>query len=759
VFRASHALRNKSRVIGALALASAIVLLSFGTAQAQTATTTTLTSSPNPSVAGQPVTVTAAISGSGGTPSGTVTFFADGNSIGTGTLGSSGQATVTIATLAVGSHTITTTYPGDSNFNGSNGGPLTQTVNKNDTTTLVLSSINPSEFGQSVTFTAAISPVTGTGGALVPSGTVNFFDGGTAIGTATLGSNGQAILITSTLAVGSHTITTTYAGDINFNGSNGSLNTNPQVVNQTGSTATTTTLISSQNPSNLSQSVTFTATVSGSGGTPTGSVTFTDTTTSQTLGTVTLTTIGGAQQAAFTMSALPAGTHHIQASYNGDANFAASYAAIDQTVNKANPVGSFNQSLATTVFSEPVTFTLTLSQAPPGGFTPTGTATFSDGGNLFASATLANIGGGQAQATFTTATLSIGSHTITASYGGDNNFNGTSITGVQKVIAANSNTTVSASLNPSSFGQTVTFTASVTPASPATATPTGTVTFSVNGGTGIPVMLSGGQATFTTSTLPAGNDTITATYGGDGNFNGSAGSIGQTVTGVTSTTTLVSSANPSTFGQSVTFTARVSGSGGTPTGSVTFTDQTPSQTLGTVNLVNVGGAQQAALTISSLTVGSHNIQASYGGDNTFGGSSATLNQLVGKTTSTTTLISSANPSTFGQPVTFTATVSGSGGTPTGTVTFTDTTTSQTLGTVTLVPGRDLHRDGQGRKRIWNADRHGYLQGWHDGSRDWQSQRRGNSNVHDICADTRQPFHHGGLWRRYQLRWQHIRSLD
>ena len=325
---------------------------------------------------------------------------------------------------------------------------------------------------------------------------MNFFDGGTAIGTATLGSDGQAILITSTLAVGSHTITTTYAGDINFNGSNGSLNTNPQVVNQTGSTATTTTLISSQNPSNLSQSVIFTATVSGSGGTPTGSVTFTDTTTSQTLGTVTLTTIGGAQQAAFTMSALPAGTHHIQASYNGDANFAASYAAIDQTVNKANPVGSFNQSLATTVFSEPVTFTLTLSQAPPGGFTPTGTATFSDGGNLLASATLANIGGGQAQATFTTATLSIGSHTITASYGGDNNFNGTSITEVQKVIAANSNTTVSASLNPSSFGQTVTFTASVTPASPATATPTGTVTFSVNGGTGIPVMLSGGSGDF-----------------------------------------------------------------------------------------------------------------------------------------------------------------------------------------------------------------------------------------------------------------------
>jgi len=352
---------------------------------------------------------------------------------------------------------------------------------------------------------------------------------------------------------------------------------------------------------------------------------------------------------------------------------------------KSGVLETVNQSSRVTVFSQPVTFTATLSQPPPGGTTPTGTVTFSDGGNLLASVTLVNIGGGQAQATFTTAALSVGSHTINVDYSGDNNFNGNSLPVTQVVNQASTTTTLTSSPNPSSFGQSVTFTASVTPMSPATATPTGSVTFSVNGGPGT-VTLSGGQATFTTSTLSAGNDTITATYGGDGNFNGSAGSLGQTVTGITSTTTLVSSVNPSTFGQSVAFTATVTASSGTPTGSVTFTDLTTSQTLGTVNLGNVGGAQQATFTTSALTVGSHNIQASYGGDNTFGGSSATLNQMVGKTSSTTTLLSSQNPSTFGQSVTFTATVSGSGGTPTGSVTFTDTTAGQTLGSGTLVVG-------------------------------------------------------------------------
>jgi large repetitive protein len=255
------------RALGAFALASAILLLSFAAAQAQTATTTQLISGPNPSVAGQPVTFTATVVPA--TPgSQTPSFFDGGNPIGTAPLGPNSTiavADLTIATLAVGSHTITTSYNGDSNFGGSNGGPLTQVVNKNGTNTLILSSLNPSTAGKSVTFNIVISPVTGTAAAVVPTGTVNVFDNGTLIGSPTLssvGGNSSANVTTSALTTGSHTITMSYAGDANFNGnSNGSLT---QQVNPPVAVNTSLTLSSSPtNSSSFGQSVTFTATING----------------------------------------------------------------------------------------------------------------------------------------------------------------------------------------------------------------------------------------------------------------------------------------------------------------------------------------------------------------------------------------------------------------------------------------------------------------------------------------------------------------
>jgi hypothetical protein len=611
-------------------------------------TSTALASSPNPSVAGQPVTFTATVTANApgaGTPTGSVNFSENGNPIGSATLGSNGQAAITIATLSVGTHSITASYQGDGNFNGSNGGPLTQTVNKNDTTTLVLSSVNPSLVGQSVTFTAAISPVVGTGGALEPSGTVNFFENGNPIGSATLGSNGQAVLSTTALTAGNHTITTTYAGDGNFNGSSGSLNTNPQVVNQPGATPTTTMLISSQNPSTVGQSVTFTATISAASGTPTGSVTFTDTTTSQVLGTVGL---GAGGQAPFTTSTLTAGSHNIQASYGGDSTFAGSSATLTHMVNKANPSTGLTTSPNPSTVGQVVTLTAMFAGA--GGINPTGTVTFTD---QTTSQTLgtATLSGGFA--ILTTSTLAAGAHSVLATYGGDTNFNGGTAIASQTVNTPNnSTTTLTSSQNPSALGQTVTFTAMV---SGSGGTPTGSVTFtdtSTGQALGM-ITLSGGQATVTTSALAVGSHDIQASYGGDTNFGISSASLTQVVNNkTTTTTTLMSSVNPSTPGQSVTFTATVSEAGGTPTGSVTFIDTTTAQTLGTITL---SGGQATVMTIT-LALGSHNIQASYGGDTNFDASSATLKQDVIKATSTTTLVSSVNPSTPGQPVTFTAAV-------------------------------------------------------------------------------------------------------
>ena len=88
------------------------------------------------------------------------------------------------------------------------------------TTTSLLSSLNPSVFGQSVTFTATVAPTTGVG---TPTGTVTFFDGATPLGAPVALAGGTAAFTTSTLAAGSHPITATYNGDPNFDASTSSL--------------------------------------------------------------------------------------------------------------------------------------------------------------------------------------------------------------------------------------------------------------------------------------------------------------------------------------------------------------------------------------------------------------------------------------------------------------------------------------------------------------------------------------------------------
>ena len=125
-------------------------------------------------------------------------------------------------------------------------------------------------------------------------------------------------------------------------------------------------------------------------------------------------------------------------------------------------------------------------------------------------------------------------------------------------------TTLAASANPSTTGQLVTFTATVSPNASASGTPTGTVTFFDNGTQiGASTLDANGNANYSTSGLAAGDHTITAVYGGDANFTGSTSAdLDQTVNPAVSqgstTTTLAASANPSTFDQSVTFTVTVS---------------------------------------------------------------------------------------------------------------------------------------------------------------------------------------------------------
>src|SRR5262249_24574685 len=158
---------------------------------------------------------------------------------------------------------------GSTNFATSDSPSFTVTVNPIDTTTSLGSSNTTTVSGQSVTFTATVSAASGPAPTV---GAVSFRDNGNEIGLITVDGSGVAIFTTSTLTVGSHPITAVYLGTSNFTTSNS--NTVTQTVNAPAPSDTTTSLVTGGSPSSLGQSVTFTATVSSSGGAPTGTVTF-----------------------------------------------------------------------------------------------------------------------------------------------------------------------------------------------------------------------------------------------------------------------------------------------------------------------------------------------------------------------------------------------------------------------------------------------------------------------------------------------------
>lgn len=623
----------------------------------------TISSSQNPVAYGSTVTLTATVlpSISGGSATGSVTFFDGATSLGSATV-SSNSAQLSVSPLLGGTHSITAKYSGDGNFTGSTSGALVETVNTASTTTTLASSVNPSSYGQSVTLTASVQ--TPLGGSAT--GTVTFLDGTTSLGTATIASNTAQVTVPN-LAAGSHSITSKYSGDGNFSGSTSAVLT--ETVNQA---TATTGVVSNLNPATFGQSVIFTATVQANGtGTPTGTVTLMDGGTSIGSGS-----LSGGNAVQFTIGTLTGGSHSITAVYSGDANFSGSTSTgLGETVNPASTATTVATSANPVSVGQAVTFTATVQ--PSTGTTASGNVNFLDGTTVLGSVALASN-----TAQLTLSTLAPGSHSITAVYGGSANLAGSTSTAlVETVNQAATTTTVTSSLNPAPYGQPVTFTVAIQPAT------SGNVTGTVNllDGTttiGVTTLVAGqhNSASFTLSGIQGGTHTITATYAGDANYTGStSAALTQTITQGTTTITVASSVNPAALGQTVTLTATIAPSvtGSAVGGSVTFYDGTTA--LGTASPTS----NVAQLSISSLAAGSHSISAKATGDANFSGStSAGLTQTVNLGTTTTTIASSLDPSAFGQAVTFVASIQPpAGNSASGTVTFLDGSAS--IGTATV----------------------------------------------------------------------------
>ncbi len=454
--------------------------------------------------------------------------------------------------------------------------------------------------------------------------------------------------------------------------------------------ATTIKLVSSKNPATFTQAVTFTATVTPQGtGTPTGTVSFFDG--ASNIGSSPL---NGSGVATFATSTLALGTHSITASYNGDANWAASTSAAlsqsvqgavvglsstglnfgNQTVGVASAAQSVtvtnNGNIALTIKSITITgtnkadFAQTNSCANP--VAPNGTCsisvTFTPSATGARNATLA-IADNAANTPQSIALTGIGGHPVgmvsPSSVAFGDQAEGSSSSS-QKISLYNNGdyqmtvTSVVASANFKVL--TNQCTAPVTPGAHCDVY----VVFS-------PGQLGalGGTLTFTDS---AANSPQTAQLTG----------IGQSPT----TTSLTATPNPAALGQAVTLTAIVIPAySGTPTGTVTFYDGTAN--LGTVAL-NLGTAQ---LIVPTLTGGSNSLTASYSGDAVFLTSvSPAVIRVVKQATPTVAVVSNLNPSIVGQAVTFTATAGGIAGiVPTGTMEFKQGATI--LATVPLVNGQ------------------------------------------------------------------------
>jgi hypothetical protein len=305
-----------------------------------------------------------------------------------------------------------------------------------------------------------------------------------------------------------------------------------------GTTTSTTTLASSPNPAAISQSVTYTATVAGATGTPTGTVGFSF---NGAPGTP-VELVSGV--ATFTTTSTPVGSVSVVAAYGGDATYASSASAALTQVVTGGPENETVTALTTSgspsAIGDEVILAAHVSPAHATGTgTPiTGTMRLSiDSGTSMPSVSVLS-----GVATFVLSSLTVGTHTLTATYSGNADHASSVSSPLTQVVLRKVQATLTSTPNPSMLQQAVTFTATITPADAAGNPPpvTGTVTFQteMQGSTQV-VALTNGVATYTLSTLPGGSHQILAIYSGDDHYaNTSTPSLSQTVTGGTCVTDL-----------------------------------------------------------------------------------------------------------------------------------------------------------------------------------------------------------------------------
>ena len=516
-----------------------------------TSTATALATSASTVAAGASETLTATVTPSAAT--GKVIFYDNGTtSLGSVTL-ATGSAALALTNLAVGAHSITANYVGDTTYDPSTSSPASSVTVTSATTTAVAATVNGAAIpaagtaiNSDVLLTATVTASSGSG---VPAGSVNFYSGSillaNLLGTGTLNGSGKTTLMVSFPTAATYSILASYVGSSPYVTSN-SAAASVKVV--TG-TASTTSLAVSAPTVAYGGSLTLTATVTAAA---TGSVAF-YVGGSTLLGNGTITSGTATLTNASFSAPLPVGVNSITATYLGSATYQPSNASAKSVTVTTSTATTLNVSAGPYYYGNSVTLSVTVVPGQGSG-TPTGSVTFKNGTTTIGTGTLT---GGATSLSLST--LLVGSNSITAVYGGDST-NVTSTSNPKSVNVQETTTQVgvvaSGPAAKSYNGASFSLTATVTAVAGGATISAGSVTFYDSSTLLGKVAVSAGTAalTITGTMLPAGKHYLIASYGGvfggtgSAQFGSSISSSAQVTITNTQTITFTAPATPVTYG-------------------------------------------------------------------------------------------------------------------------------------------------------------------------------------------------------------------
>jgi fibronectin type 3 domain-containing protein len=351
---------------------------------------------------GSPVTLTAAVSGSGATPTGTVVFSAGATTLCTVALNSGGVATCSYSPAASGSVLVTAQYQGSSSYQASSSTLTLQVYDPSISLQLASTHLT---YPGATNVTACIAPANNT----TATGSVQIFDGSSLLSAQALQGNGCAYwYISPGLAAGMHVLTAGYSGDKNTpSGISASIpvTVDPVPVNMS---------VSCWN-ANFAYGANYQCTISASSsaGSPQGSITY------RLDGNAAINVPLNSGNAQFTVTKPTVGNHEVVVGYAQQTNYAAAAPQTESFAVTAAPVVvALIPSTYYAAVGSNISFAATVSSSSAGAPDATGSISFYDGSALLGSVPV----NGSGQSSFSTAGLAAGKHTITATYAGGSNY-------------------------------------------------------------------------------------------------------------------------------------------------------------------------------------------------------------------------------------------------------------------------------------------------------------------------------------------------